>query len=158
MDEKKESMMAEAREILERKKNQKKPNLPEDIDEEKIIPRLSDELIAKCLKIRLTQNDCLNRGYVLDAFPKSYDNCRKLFMYVNEEQEVEGDEEEVRILDDKIKPDHALLFQHTMECSLDTINKMSYEETVNTHYTEKETIRRHKIWESHNISHNGSPI
>jgi len=39
--------MAEAREILERKKNQKKPNLPEDIDEDKIIPRLSDELIAK---------------------------------------------------------------------------------------------------------------
>jgi len=47
LEEKKESMMSEAREILERKKNQKKPNLPEDIDEDKIIPRLSDELIAK---------------------------------------------------------------------------------------------------------------
>jgi len=79
LDERKESMISEAREILERKKNQKKPGLPEDIDEEKIIPRISDELIVKCLRQRLLLNDCLNRGYVLDAFPRSYDNAQKLF-------------------------------------------------------------------------------
>lgn len=53
LDERKEVMVSEAREALERKKNQKKPNLPEDIDEEKIVPRLSDELIVKCIRQRL---------------------------------------------------------------------------------------------------------
>jgi len=80
-------------------------------------------------------------------------------MYVNEEAEQpDGEEEEIRILDDKIKPDHALFFQNDIERSLSTIHKLSEEEAKGTHYNEKDTTKRYKIWEKHNISSDGSPI
>ncbi len=45
-------------------------------DPEKVDVRLSDELIYKCYKWRLSQNDCLNRGYILDGYPKRYQDAK----------------------------------------------------------------------------------
>lgn len=45
---------------------------PEEIDREKLQVRLPDELLFKVLKIRLTENDCRNRGYILDGFPRNF--------------------------------------------------------------------------------------
>ncbi len=45
---------------------------PEEIDREKLFVRLSDELLFKILRKRLTENDCRNRGYILDGFPKNF--------------------------------------------------------------------------------------
>lgn len=41
--------------------------------------RLSDELVYKCYKWRLTQNDCLNRGYILDGYPRRYEDAKEVF-------------------------------------------------------------------------------
>lgn len=172
LDERKEALVSEAREQLEHQKNQKKPNLPEDIgnfwfyfdwiflDEDKIVPRLSDELIIKCLKGRLALNDCLNRGYVLDAYPRSFDDANKLFKVVVDDEGGAGgdDEEETRVIDDKIRPDSAIFIKNKPESSLAEISKMSLQETVGTHHTEREFQRRHKIWEGNNISANGSSV
>lgn len=49
-------------------------------DSEKVDVRLPDELVYKCLKWRLSQNDCLNRGYILDGYPKKYQDAKELFM------------------------------------------------------------------------------
>ena len=49
-------------------------------DPEAVDVRLSDELVYKCFKWRLTQNDCLNRGYILDGYPRRYDDAKELFM------------------------------------------------------------------------------
>lgn len=79
------------REKLEKLKSQGVKGLPEEVDEskviwaflminQKVIPRLKDEFLIRCFKWRLSQNDCLNRGYVLDGFPRSYKNARHLFM------------------------------------------------------------------------------
>lgn len=45
---------------------------PEEIDREKLVVRLPDELIYEYLRKRLAENDCRNRGYVLDGFPRTY--------------------------------------------------------------------------------------
>lgn len=49
-------------------------------DPETVDVRLSDELVYKCFKWRLTQNDCLNRGYILDGYPRRYEDAKELFM------------------------------------------------------------------------------
>lgn len=48
-------------------------------DPEAVDVRLSDELVYKCFKWRLTQNDCLNRGYILDGYPRRYEDAKELF-------------------------------------------------------------------------------
>ena len=45
-----------------------------------VVVRLPDEMIYKCYKWRLNQNDCLNRGYILDGYPKKYADAVGLFM------------------------------------------------------------------------------
>jgi hypothetical protein len=50
--------------------------------EDKVQPILNDELVYKCFEWRLSQNDCLNRGYVLDGYPRTYDNAKNIFMFL----------------------------------------------------------------------------
>jgi len=45
---------------------------PEEIDRDKLEVRLPDELLFKLLKKRLTDNDCRNRGYILDGYPRCF--------------------------------------------------------------------------------------
>ena len=50
------------------------PPVKEEID-----VSVSDKLLIRMLKIRLNMNDCINRGYVIDGFPSSYQTAAKLF-------------------------------------------------------------------------------
>lgn len=34
--------------------------------------RVPDELLYEVLKIKLAENDCRNRGYILDGYPRTY--------------------------------------------------------------------------------------
>jgi adenylate kinase len=72
---------------------------PEEIDREKLQVRLPDEILFKLLKIRLTENDCRNRGYILDGYPRTYKHAREIFLYkpkkIVDGEEVEEDEPEL---------------------------------------------------------------
>jgi len=48
---------------------------PPEIDKDSLPIRVPDDIIYQLLKIRLNENDCRNRGYVLEGFPRSYENC-----------------------------------------------------------------------------------
>lgn len=72
---------------------------PEEIDREKLVVRLPDDLLFKLLKMRLTENDCRNRGYILDGYPRCFKHAQEVFLtrqnkFVDGE-EVEEDEPEV---------------------------------------------------------------
>lgn len=47
--------------------------------------RLSDEDLIKIYKRRLNKSDCLNKGYILDGWPKSSEQCKALFCDENGE-------------------------------------------------------------------------
>merc|ERR1711862_57676 len=55
-------------------------NLPADIYEEDYVPRLSDELLYEILKYRLNLSDCLNRGYILDGYPRSFNDSVEILV------------------------------------------------------------------------------
>jgi len=45
---------------------------PPEIDRNSLKIRVPDEFIYSLLKLRLNENDCRNRGYVLDGYPRNY--------------------------------------------------------------------------------------
>lgn len=50
-------------------------NPDDDEDENKpvIMPRIPDDLLAEAFRWKLKSNDCRNRGFVLDGWPKNYE-------------------------------------------------------------------------------------
>lgn len=47
-------------------------------DIEKTI-RVPEKYLWKAFKDRLKGNDCYNRGFVLDGYPRCYKDCQKIF-------------------------------------------------------------------------------
>lgn len=64
---------ARAKWDADQKKKKPKKGEEQEFDPSKIVPRLPDELLVKAYKWRLESNDCVNRGFIIDGFPKSYD-------------------------------------------------------------------------------------
>jgi adenylate kinase len=43
--------------------------------------RYPNELLYEMVRYRLQQNDCQNRGFVLDGFPRTYEDAKGLFYF-----------------------------------------------------------------------------
>ncbi len=68
---------------------------------------MSQQLLSEAFRWRLSQNDCQNRGYILDGYPICYDTCTQVFFIpgkgpekkpptINEEgEEVPAEEEAI---------------------------------------------------------------
>lgn len=41
--------------------------------------KVDQELLSEAFRWRLSQNDCQNRGYILDGYPISYDTSKQVF-------------------------------------------------------------------------------
>ena len=54
------------------KNNQKILPCDEIVDESKLDVRLPIASLIKMIKLKLQTNECQNRGYILDSFPRSY--------------------------------------------------------------------------------------
>lgn len=80
----------QARIDLEKKKNKNKKGWVEPVlDPEKLVPRVPEPFLYKIYQWRLSQNDCKYRGYVLDGFPRGYDNAIGIFAKDSEQYFVE---------------------------------------------------------------------
>ena len=55
-----------------KRKNEKKTDPPFDPNLDKRFP---DELIVKIVKARLMESDCLSKGFILDGYPKKYQDA-----------------------------------------------------------------------------------
>jgi len=53
---------------------------PPEIDKDSLAIRVPNDIIYKLITMRLKENDCRNRGYILDGFPRSYDDCCNIFL------------------------------------------------------------------------------
>ena len=54
--------------------------------------RLPDEILFKILRLRLTDNDCRNRGYILDGFPRTYTQAQEVFTFKPKKLDENGEE------------------------------------------------------------------
>jgi len=74
----KEKMIEEAE--AKKKKNQ-------ELDHSKINPRIPDHLLGEAFRWKLNQNNCRNRGFVLDGWPRKYSDAKYLYLEDPEDEE-----------------------------------------------------------------------
>ncbi|XP_050010784.1 adenylate kinase 7 isoform X1 [Alexandromys fortis] len=102
--------------------------------------RLEDQYIIRFMKEKLKSMPCRNQGYILDGFPKTYDQAKDLF-----NQEDEEEEEEVR---GKMFPYDRLITPEFV-CGLDASDDFLKERVMNlpesilagTHYSQDRFLR-----------------
>nr|XP_042117069.1 adenylate kinase 7 isoform X2 [Peromyscus maniculatus bairdii] len=102
--------------------------------------RLEDQYIIRFMKEKLKSMPCKNQGYILDGFPKTYDQAKDLF-----NQEDEEEEEEIR---GKMFPFDRLTTPEFV-CGLDASDDFLKERVMNlpesvvagTHYSQDRFLR-----------------
>ena len=103
--------------------------------------RFPENMMNEAVRWRLNQNDCQNRGYVLDGYPKSYATAEGVFVVVpprpapkiemvdGEPVEQEVDEEEIKQLtkpqfQKNIYPDSVILLRGDVDMLYNKIHKL----------------------------------
>lgn len=132
--------------------------------------RYPNELIYEMVRYRLQQNDCQHRGFILDGFPRTYEDAKGLFYWAPKKKEKpkkpegegegeqepidEGEEDE----EDKYKPkfqkhiypESVIMLEGSDEFLKDKAKKLPNEIMKNSHYYENHMDRRLKAWHDSN--------
>ena len=140
---------------------------PEEIDREKLPIRLPDEILYKLLRIRLNENACRNRGYILDGYPRTFKDVQYVFLVkqkkINEDgEEVEEEDEEVEegeeksfdkyIPDQAIFPSSVIVFKGDDDFLINRVKQLPEDSINGTHYNNADMIRRLKQYRTANNS------
>lgn len=56
-------------------------------------PRLSNELLVKIVKNKIGSPACMNKGFILDGYPKNAEDAKSVFLTADPECVVEEGEE-----------------------------------------------------------------
>ncbi|XP_042548748.1 adenylate kinase 7 [Dipodomys spectabilis] len=129
-EEEEEENVEDAQELLEGVKESMEQNAG----------RLEDQYLIRFIKEKLKSMPCRNQGYILDAFPKTYDQAKDLF-----NQEDEEEEEEIR---GKMFPVDKIIVPEFV-CDLDASDEFLKERVMNlpenivagTHYSQDLFLR-----------------
>ena len=134
--------------------------------------RVPEEFLYKLLKVRLLENDCRNRGYILDGFPRTYKDCQNIFLKqvakydedgnLIEEEEPELEEGEEKswdgyIIDDTIAPTSTIVLKQDSDFLLNRVKNLPQNIVEGTHYTMDDTKRRLLAYKSTNMSSTADP-
>ncbi|KAM3146700.1 hypothetical protein pb186bvf_001230 [Paramecium bursaria] len=131
------------------KKKRKALGLPFiKFDDSKFEAKLTDEQLLIVYKWKLMQNESQNRGFILDAFPKTYEFAKQLFLIVEGE-----DTEEKKISINKlILPDHIISLKGDDDKIVERLKKQSSDI-----YDEEILIKRLKAYRQKNLN-KGFPL
>eukprot|EP01017_Pseudomicrothorax_dubius_P008468 TRINITY_DN12791_c0_g1_i1.p1 TRINITY_DN12791_c0_g1~~TRINITY_DN12791_c0_g1_i1.p1 ORF type:complete len:709 (-),score=197.98 TRINITY_DN12791_c0_g1_i1:91-2217(-) len=129
----KEKMLEEAQAALEALKKKKVKGIENEVDPNKIIPRIPDDLFARSFLWRLQKTDCVNRGYLLDGFPKTYHQAVALFT-----EEHDGN----RVVNTKMLPETIILLKANDEFLKKRAQGLPEEVLTGSHYNEEGMNRR----------------
>ena len=81
------------------------PEPPEGEDQIEIDPmsltfKIDSSLVYKELKKVLTRNDCRNRGYILDGYPRNYSDAQNIFLKWKDQVDEDGNPVDEPIADE----------------------------------------------------------
>ena len=145
---------------------------PPEIDRDGLPIRVPDDIIYKLMILRLNENDCRNRGYILDGYPRSFEDCQHIFLkrekkFDEEGNEVEEDEPELEegqkksfkgyIKEDSIFPSSSIVFNQEDKFLMDRVKNLSEEQIAGTHYNAADMKRRLKAYRNVNESQVAEP-
>ena len=138
-----------------------------EIDRTTLPIRVPDEILWKLLNTKLLENDCRNRGYILDGFPRTHKGAMNIFLkwkqVMNEdgepEDEPEQDLEEGQekdfsgyIPDADIMPANCIILEGNDKDLTRRVRDLPESKILGTHYTSKDMERRMKAYRLANNS------
>jgi len=144
-----------------------------EIDRDALEIRLPSDMIYDLLKSRLSENDCRNRGYILDGFPRNYKDCQYVFLKREKKfdpetgDEIEPEEEALEegqeksfdgyIIDKSIFPSSCIALKQEDKFLINRIRELSEDQIAGTHYTMTDMKRRLKKYREENESKVAEP-
>ena len=114
--------------MIDEAESKKKKN--QEIDYSKFNPRVPEDLVAEIVRWKLNSNICRNRGYILDGWPKKYDDAKRLFTLEDES------------LDTDICPGSIIHLKATNEFLTIRAKSMPEQLVAGTHYNDEGMKRR----------------
>uniref|UniRef100_A0A8C4XWG3 Adenylate kinase 7 n=1 Tax=Gopherus evgoodei TaxID=1825980 RepID=A0A8C4XWG3_9SAUR len=102
--------------------------------------RLDDQYVIKFMKEKLKSMPCKNQGYILDGFPKTYDQAKDLF---NLEDEAEEEETRSKVprYDKLITPEYVISLNASDEFLKNRVMNLPESVVAGTHYTQDRFLR-----------------
>ncbi|XP_072756801.1 adenylate kinase 7 isoform X2 [Anoplolepis gracilipes] len=121
--------------------------------------RLDDVVLNKLFLNRLKSKDCLNQGYVMDGYPKTIEQTRKLFLIdkedlEEEEKQYENEEIEIKNFNITILPELVVILEASDKFLKERVINLPEKEIQNTHYTEEHMLRRLREYRERNTDDN----
>ena len=134
--------------------------------------RVPDELLYEVLKLKLGENDCRNRGYILDGYPRNFKGAQNAFLkkeiqYDENGEPVEEEEEELpegeepsfdkHIKDVSIFPGSIIVLEGRDEDLISRVRELPEDRIIGTHYNIEDMKRRIKAYRLANNSEVAEP-
>ncbi|CAL1576024.1 unnamed protein product [Knipowitschia caucasica] len=109
-------------------------NLTESMEQNKGL--MEEQLLLKVVKDKLMTKPCLNQGFVLDGFPKTYDQAKDLY-------EVEdGEEEEEEMASNKLLPEVVFWLEGSDSQLKERVMNLPESEVVQHNYDSEHFLER----------------
>ena len=113
-----EENIAKALDEYEHRKNKRRTDPPLDTSQ---IKKFSSEFLSKILKEKLKNGECLSKGFIIDNYPKTYEDCFNLFTIMNYNENKEKNIDKsfyINNLEKTILPDSVIIINNYTEESL----------------------------------------
>ncbi|CAG9331737.1 unnamed protein product [Blepharisma stoltei] len=136
--------------------------------------RVDDKLVAEAFKLKLKSGPCMNRGYILDGWPRTYEDAKNLFMrevistepVEDGERNVEAEEEEegahlapkVYENETEIIPNNVIILRAGDDFLIDRVRKLPAGKVKGTHYSDEGMKRRLQFYREKNDSDKETPV
>jgi adenylate kinase len=119
--------------------------------------RIPDDLLAEAFRVRLQANQCRNRGYILDGWPRSYSDAKNLLKPKLTTTDAEDNEVEKEDLLTDILPQSLIVLEASDEFLTARVRDSSEAQLVNTHFNEVDMPVRLAKYRDNNHNARGLP-
>ncbi|XP_061098821.1 adenylate kinase 7-like isoform X1 [Conger conger] len=101
--------------------------------------RLDDQLVFQILREKLNSKPCRNQGFVLDGYPKTYDQAKEMFY--GEEETEEDTKSKMPPFNQNIIPDYVFSLDATDEFLKIRVQNLPESMVEDTHYARDQFLR-----------------
>lgn len=132
--------------------------------------RVDAKIVAEAFKWKLKSGPCMNRGYILDGWPRMYEDAQNLFMReVRSEEAVEEpveaeEEENQEIVPSKyeietdILPSNIIILRASDDFLFKRVQSLPHQQLKSSHYDNERMRRRLNFYRDHNDSDGNLPV
>ena len=127
-----------------------------DLDRSTLKPRLPDEVLRRIVKTKINSPACMNKGFILDGFPRNTIDAQAIFLEAIPEEQENRDKELPNYAgfesNDKIMPQYVVMFEAEDAFLKGRAKEIASLHTRQDNHTEAQTDKRLKLYRESNPS------